>query len=408
MHPSKNIKGSEGNKLKNQNIALCITGSVAAVKCVELSRQLMRQGAEVKVTMTEKATELVTPQLMQWATGNPVVTKLTGDIEHVELAQWADLILVAPSTANTLSKISCAIDDTTVTSLVSVAQGLQKPILIVPAMHGSMYSHETIQDNLEKLEETGIRILEPRIEEGKAKLPGIKEITEIVTSMLHSKDLCEKKVLVTAGPTREKIDPVKIITNESSGKMGVEAARAALSRGAEVTLILGVGTESPPPGVNTIRVKDTSEMKKAVMKELQNRYDVFISAAAPQDFTVKNVSEEKIRHSEPVELNLVPAPRILDDARQKAPETYLIGFKAECGVSNEELEKAAREKMSENELDMVVANDVLRPQAGFKSSTNEVLILSKSGLNELKSPKIEIANKILDIFLEEIKGVKNE
>lgn len=406
LHPSKNIKSSESNDLENQNIVLCITGSVAAVKCVELARKLMRQSAEVKVVMSEKATELITPQLMHWATGNPVTTELTGAIEHVELAQWSDLILVAPSTGNTLSKIACAIDDTPVTSVVSVAQGLEKSILIVPAMHESMYSHKIIQDNLSRLKEAGIQILEPRLEEGKAKLPEVEEIVDLVKSLLHPKDLTEKKVLVTAGPTLEKIDPVKIITNKSSGKMGIEIARAAEMRGANVTLVYGTGTETPPPAIETLRVETTSEMQEGVLNELQDNYDVFVSAAAPQDFTVENVSEDKLKHSEPINLKLVPAPRILDEVREKSPGTFLIGFKAEYGVSDEELEKAARKKMEESQLDMVVANDVARSGAGFESSTNDVLILSKSDLKHVKSSKLQIASTIFDLVSDELEGSK--
>lgn len=402
MHPSKDIKSSEGNQLKDQDIVLCITGSVAAVKCVELARQLMRQGAEVKVVMSKKATELITPQLMHWATGNPVTTRLTGAIEHVELAQWSDLVLVAPSTANTLGKVACGVDDTPVTSVVSVAQGLKKPILIVPAMHESMYSHKIIQDNVSRLREAGIHVLEPRLEEGKAKLPKVEEIVDLVSSLLHPKDLTEKRILVTAGPTLEKIDPVKIITNKSSGKMGIEIARAAAARGAEITLVYGPGTETPPPGVKTIRAESTSEMYEAVIGELQDGYDILISAAAPQDFIVENVSEDKLRHSKPVNLNLVPAPRILDDAREKAPETLLIGFKAEFKVTDEELKEAARKKMEENQLDMVVANDVARPGSGFRSDENDVLIVSKSGLEHLKSSKIRVANTILDLAVSEL------
>ncbi|KXB00635.1 hypothetical protein AKJ42_00090 [candidate division MSBL1 archaeon SCGC-AAA261C02] len=406
LHPSKNIKSSEGSDLANQNIVLCITGSVAAVKCMELARKLMRQGVEVKVVMSEKATELITPQLMHWATGNPVTTELTGAIEHVELAQWGDLVLIAPSTANTLSKVACAVDDTPVTSVVSVAQGLKKPILIVPAMHESMYSHKIIQDNLSRLKEAGIQVLEPKLEEGKAKLPEVEEIVNLVKSLLHPKDLTGKKVLVTAGPTLEKIDPVKIITNKSSGKMGIEIARAAEMRGADVTLVYGTGIETPPPAIKTLRVETTSEMQDRIRDELQGNYDVFVSAAAPQDFTVENVSEDKLRHSEPINLKLVPAPRIVDEVRERSPETFLIGFKAEYEVSDEELEKAARGKMEESQLDMVVANDLARSGAGFESSTNDVLILSKSDLKRVKSSKLAIAHTIFDLVADELEGSK--
>jgi len=158
MHPSHDIRGSKSAELANQRIALCITGSVAAVKCHELARELMRHGADVRVVMTQDATRLVTPQLMHWATGNPVVSELTGKLEHVELATWADIILVAPATANTLSKVACAIDDTPVTSVISVAMGLGKFVAMVPAMHGSMYSHKLLQDNLKRLKAADVKV----------------------------------------------------------------------------------------------------------------------------------------------------------------------------------------------------------------------------------------------------------
>ena len=221
LHPSADIIGAKGDELAGRKIALGITGSVAAVKCVELARELMRHGAEVRVVMSPSAMELVTPKLLHWATGNPVVSELTGRIEHIELARWADLVLVAPTTANTLGKIAYAIDDTPVTSVVSVALGLQKPILLVPAMHGSMYSSKLVQENISRAREAGIYILEPRLEEGKAKLPSVEEIVDFTMGILGPKDMNGTRVLVTAGPTIEYIDPVKLITNRSSGKMGI-------------------------------------------------------------------------------------------------------------------------------------------------------------------------------------------
>lgn len=404
MHPSQDIKGIKGGELAGRKIVLCITGSVAAIRCPELARELMRHGADVRAVMTQSAVSLITPRLMHWATGNPVVAELTGELEHVELASWADLVLVAPATANTLSKVACAIDDTPVTSVVSVALGLGKPVAMVPAMHASMYSHNLLQDNLARLRSTGVQILEPRLEEGKAKLPGVPDIIDFVLGLLGPRDMADLRLLVTAGSTVEHIDPIKFITNRSSGKMGVAIARAAANRGADVTLVYGVGTEIPPAGVKVIRVRTTSEMREAVERELARHYDVIISTAAAQDFMVEHPAEQKLRHSEPIDIRLIPAPRILDDIRRLAPDSFIIGFKAECRATDEQLLEEAMKKLEENQLDMVVANDVFRPGAGFGEDTNEVIIATPSGHKKMSSSKLEIANDILEVAVAKLRG----
>lgn len=397
MHPSHDILGSKGEELKGRKIVHCITGSAAVSKCPELARELMRLGAEVRVCMTQSAKELIGPRLMHWATGNPVVTELTGKIEHVELAGWCDLVLVAPATANTISKVACAIDDTPVTSVVSVALGMKKPVLMVPAMHASMYEHKLLQENLSRLRSAGVHILEPRIERGVAKLPEVNEIVQRVLSLLTPKDMEGMGVLVTAGPTIEHIDPIKFITNRSSGKMGIAVAREAAARGARVTLIYGPGTEVPPPDVKVIRVEGTGEMREAVVKELRDSpYDVIVSAAAAQDFVVDQPSDQKLRHIKPVDLRLVPAPRVLDDARELAPNAFIVMFKAEYRVTDEKLLEAAREKLSLHRLDMVVANDVSREGVGFGADTSEVIILTPSGSESMRASKTCIAKAILD------------
>ena len=395
MHPSHDIRGSKGSEIAGRKIALCITGSVAAVKCPEIARELMRHGAEVRVVMSPRATQLITPQLMHWATGNEVIVELTGKLEHVELAKQADVVLVAPATANTLSKVAHAIDDTPVTSVVSVALGLGKPVVMVPAMHASMYEHRLLQENLAKLRDVGIHVLEPRIEEGKAKLASVEEIVDFVIGLLKPKDMLGVRVLVTAGPTVEPIDPIKFITNRSSGKMGIAIAKAAALRGAEVTLVYGPGVESPPPNIKVIKVQTTQEMREAVSSELRERYDVVVSAAAAQDLRPEKSFEKKLPHAEAVSLKLVPAPRVLEEVRKLAPEAFVVGFKAEYGASDEELLEAARSKLEEG-LDMVVANDVARPGVGFGAETNEVFIVTSSGWERLEGTKTEIAMKVLD------------
>lgn len=404
MHPSHDIRGTKGEELDGRKIVLCVTGSVAAVKSPELARKLMRHGADVRAVMSQKATELITPQLMHWATGNPVVTRLTGEIEHVELAQWADLVLVAPATANTIGKVAWAVDDTPATSVVSVALGLKKPVVVVPAMHGSMYDHKILQENLVRLRSAGVQIIEPHLEEGKAKLPTVESIVSFVVSVLGRRDMDGMRVIVTAGPTIEPIDPIKFITNRSSGKMGVAVARAAASRGADVTLIYGPGTESPPPNVKVVRVQTTHEMSQAFERELKSPPGIIVSTAAAQDFVVERPSERKLKHSEPPVLKLAAAPRVLDGARKLAPEAFIVGFKAEHGATDEQLVEAARSKMGEHGLDMVVANDVSRPGAGFGTETNDVVILTPSGAEHMRATKDDIAKSILDAAIAKLRG----
>ncbi len=403
MHPSYNIKNTKGEELEKRKIVLCITGSVAAVKCPELARELMRHGADVRTCMTSSAAGLITPQLMHWATGNEVVTAITGKTEHIELAQWADLVLVAPATANTLGKMAHAIDDTPVTSVVSVAWGLEKPIVAVPAMHESMYHHKLFQENLAKLRSAGVHLLEPKVEEGKAKLASVDEIVQSVIELFAPRDMDGMRVLVTAGPTIEPIDPIKFITNRSSGKMGVAVARVAASRGAEVVLIYGPGTEAPPSRVKVVRVQTTQEMCEALKCELKSPYDIIISTAAAQDFAVEQPAEQKLRHLAPPTLKLVQAPRVLDEARKLAPNAFIVGFKAEFNVHDEELLTAAKEKLGEG-LDMVVANDVARTGAGFGSDTNEVIIITSSGSKVMRATKVEIAKAILDAAMARLRG----
>jgi phosphopantothenoylcysteine decarboxylase/phosphopantothenate--cysteine ligase len=295
MHPSKRIIGTKASALKGRKIVLGICGSVAASLCPVLARELMRRGAEVRVVMTPNACRLISPELMHWATGEKVVTELTGEVEHLQLSEWADLILVAPCTANTLSKLACGIDDTPVTSVLSVALGLGKPIVLVPAMDASMYRNPAVQSNLKRLGELGVQVMEPRMEEGKAKFPDPQQIADFVEGMLEPRDMEGMRVIVTAGPTVEHLDPIKILTNRSSGKMGIALAEEARRRGAEVVLIYGPGTEEPPEGIRVIRVESTAEMKQKTEEEMSKGADFVFFAAAPQDFTFERTFEKKLR-----------------------------------------------------------------------------------------------------------------
>ena len=406
-HPSKGIIGAKSKELKGKRIVLCVTGSVAAVRSPEIARELMRRGAEVYAVMSKNAQKIIHPYLMEWATGNPVVTELTGKIEHVALAgehkAKADLVLIAPATANTISKIAAGIDDTTVTTVASTALGSQTPIVIVPAMHQSMYKHQVIKENIRKLEALDIEFVHPRIEEGKAKIAETGEIVETVVRKLAARrDFCGKLFMVTAGPTVEYIDDVRVITNRSSGKMGVAVAEEALRRGAEVTLVYGLGTATPPYGARVLNVETTEEMRLTVLKELKSRrYDVVVAAAAVSDWTPIKQRKGKVstREVSTLSLKLKPTPKIVDEIKKAKPQVFLVMFKAEHHVSDEELVERAFKALKHANADLVVANDVSRKGVGFGTETNEVFIIDeeKNVVHVPLSSKRTVAERILDV-----------
>jgi len=415
-HPSKDIIQTRGTELKDKRIVLCITGSVAAVQSPEIARQLMRHGAEIFAVMSSMAQKIIHPYLMEWATGNPVVTELTGKIEHVALAgehdDKADLILVAPATANTISKIAAGIDDTTVTSVASTAFGSKIPIVIVPAMHESMYRHPILDENIKKLKTLGVDFVGPRIEEGKAKVAETREILEVVILKLSaSKDFAGMKILVTAGPTLEYIDPVRVLTNKSSGLMGIEVTREALLRGAEVTLIYGVGTATPPGEARTVRVVTTKEMHEAVVSELKSqKHDVVIATAAAADWKPKKQYSYKVSTGKTSTLNikLEATPKIIDVVKKVCPEAFLVPFKAEYNVSDKELIKNAYGRLGKVKADLIVANDVARKGVGFGVETNEIFIVDKKRkvVHVPLTTKREASRKLLNLIAKEIKQRK--
>jgi phosphopantothenoylcysteine decarboxylase/phosphopantothenate--cysteine ligase len=412
-HPSKDITGTTGEALKGKRVVLCITGSVAAVRSSEIARGLMRHGAEVFAVMSEMARKIIHPYLMEWATGNPVVTELTGKIEHVALVgertSKADLVLVAPATANSISKIAFGIDDTPVTSVVSTAFGSGIPLMIVPAMHESMYRHPIVAENIKKLKALGVEFVGPRIEEEKAKIAENSEILEaVVRKLTMRKDLAGMRVLITAGPTLEHIDPVRVMTNKSSGKMGVAVAREALNRGADVALVYGPGTAMPPSDAKVIPVETTEEMLNAVISELKSKkYDVVVAAAAAADWRAEKSFDYKVPTSDVSELSvrLRPTEKIIDSVRKVSTDAFLVPFKAEYDLSDEELVERGYKRLVEAEADMIVVNDVGRNGAGFGVDTNEVFIVDKEKkvLHVPLTTKKEVARRIFDVITQKIK-----
>ncbi|MHA2007706.1 MAG: bifunctional phosphopantothenoylcysteine decarboxylase/phosphopantothenate--cysteine ligase CoaBC [Promethearchaeota archaeon] len=413
QHPSKDIIESKGTILSGKTICMCLTGSVAVINSPIVARELMRLGAEVICVMSKSSAELVNPALMEWATGNKVITKLTGAVEHVYLAGnrpnaagKADLILICPATANTISKIASGIDDTPVTTVVTTSFGASIPIVIVPAMHESMYQHPILQENETKLRECGIDILGPRISEGKAKIARVEDIIDrVIDILVPKKDLKGKRILITAGPTREAIDSVRFVSNKSSGKMGIELAKETAARGGEVLLIAGKCSVKLPEYIETIHVISTDDFIKAVKDEISYKeYDFFISAAAISDYKPTKCIDGKISSDniEEIQLNMKLTPKIINVARKKDYNLFIVAFKAETNVSRSELINRAYNRLIKSEVDLIVANDIGRDDIGFNSKYNEVYIIDekKHVTHVERNSKRFVASKILDVALE--------
>jgi len=375
---------------------LGVTGSIAAVKTVELARELIRHGADVYGVMSEAATEIIHSYTLHYATGHEVITKLMGNIEHVEflgMEGTADLFIIAPCTANTLNKVATGVSDTPVTAFATTAFGSGIPVIIVPAMHESIYKSPVLIENLEKLRRLGVIVLGPRIEEGLAKIAELEEIILTVEHILSPKRLEGKRILITSGPTLELIDPIRILTNRSSGRTGLELAKTAYRQGAEVTLVHS--KELNVTGIKEVKVETAREMVDACLNELRKGYDALISAAAISDFTV-DPSDVKLSSVGELHLLLRPTKKLIAEVRKEFPELVIVGFKAETNVSKNELLRRAREKMVTYNLQMVVANDV--GKGGIGRPENEVYILRK-GTQEIKhvnGPKTIIAEEIMN------------
>ncbi len=406
VHPSKDILGTQGAELQGKKIVLCITGSIAAYRAIDLARLLMRHGADVYAVMTEStASVLLNPEIMRWATGNEVVTKLTGNLEHIMLADYgmSDLVIVYPCTANSLGKVAAGIDDTPVTSILSVALGSKIPIIVAPAMHEAMYENAFVKQNVSKLREYMI-FVEPKMEAGKAKVADPENILNATISVLYNKTILSgKRVLVTAGSTVEYIDPIRVMTNLSSGKMGIAIAQEAKRMGAAVTVVYGHGIMDPPSG-KIVRVSTGEEMYEAVLSELSsNRYDIAIMTAAVSDFAPLKKSDKKIdTQLGKVEVSLVPTRKIIDEVKNKSKDTFLVAFKADYGVSDSDLIQKAYRKLKESDADIVVANDIGRKGSEPGSDKNEVFIVNKKKevIHLPSKSKVQVAQRLLEIVAE--------
>jgi phosphopantothenoylcysteine decarboxylase/phosphopantothenate--cysteine ligase len=393
------IRGKKSERLKGKKIVLGVTGSIAAVETVKLARELIRRGAEVFAVMSKSARKIIHPYALEFATGNKVITEITGEVEHVKFLGKdgiADLFLIAPSTANTIGKIANGIDDTPVTTFATTALGAKKPVLIAPAMHEAMIDNDLVIRNIEKLKGMGVEIIEPKLEEGKAKFPEIEKICLHVERALYPKEFAGKKVLVTAGPTFEHLDPIRFISNKSSGLMGKEIALELWRRGAEVVFISSKNLGISLPNFKQIEVRSVLDMLKAVLNEIKD-CSLFVSAAAASDFLVE-MEKKKIKTTKEITITLREAPKVIKEVR-KIYSGDIIGFKAETGVSDEELERIARERLEADALSMVVANDVL--ERGMGTEDTRVVVVTEKRAEWFEGMKSEVARKIVERYLQD-------
>lgn len=382
-------------------IVLCVTGSVAAVETVKLARELKRQGAIVKCFMSDDACNIIHPYAMEFATGQDVVLELTGKIEHVKYAK-ADLVMVAPATANVISKFAYKIADNPINSLLITALGHDTPILMVPSMHDSMY--RSIEENIHKLEEEGIKFVLPRIDEGKAKFPYLRDIVLQTMKQVKNGELTDKKVLVSAGGTYEAIDPVRGITNRSSGKMGIEIAKEAFVRGADVTLVLGEVSVHVPQSIKSIKASSHKQMNEKIMEIIKD-FDIFVSAAAVSDFSPSISKKTKTSSSEELELTLKPTNKIINQIKKINSDLVLVGFKAEYGISEDQLIKSAKKQIESSGTDIVVANDLSVDGAGFGSDRNQVILVDHE-INKIPlTSKKEIANLLWERIISNLSDI---
>ena len=392
-------------------IVLGVSGGIAAYKAPELVRRLQDAGAEVRVVMTPNATRFVSPLSLAAVSHHGVTIEQWGDpekggVDHIELARWSDILLIAPATANIIAKLAVGIGDDALSTYALAHRGIT---IVAPAMNWSMLKHPTVVANVETLRSRGVEIITSGSgylaegEEGIGRLADIPVIVERVKAHFGPRDLDGRRILVTAGPTREPIDPVRYISNRSSGKMGYAIAEAARRRGATVMLVSGPTSLPAPAGVDVTRITTAAEMYDAVMQRAPEN-QIVIKAAAVSDFAPSESAQKKIKKQslDELKVRLKKTPDILSSLVRVKPRPFIVAFAAET----DHVEKNAREKLERKHADLIVANDVSDASIGFDSDQNEVLVIGRDGsMTRLeKAPKSEIANRILDLVIQRLHG----
>jgi len=399
-------------------VALGVTGGISAYKAAELVRELQQRGLDVQVILTAHGQEFIRPLTFAALTGKKVITGMFGDggtgaeagfapniesaIEHIAVAQSIDLLVIAPATGNCLGKLANGVADDFLTTLYLATKA---PVVVAPAMNVNMWEHRATRENVEKLRSRGVRIVEPDAGylacgmTGPGRLASVEAILDAVLETLGMRpDLRNEVVLVTAGPTREAIDPVRFISNRSSGKMGYAVAEAAYRRGAHTVLVSGPTALKPPEGVEHVAVTSSAEMRDAVLARFSEA-TVVVKAAAVADYRPQKEAAQKIRSkSRELSLTLEPTEDILAEIAGKKGSRIIVGFAAETPSGTDDLRKSAKSKLEAKHLDLLVANDVTLEGSGFDSEYNTVLLLSRNGLERQlpRLPKIAVANEILN------------
>lgn len=386
-------------------IVLGVSGGIAAYKAPELVRRLQDSGADVRVILTPNAARFVSPLSLAAVSNHPVILEQWGDasrggVDHIEIARWAELLLIAPATANIIAKLSVGLADDALSTYAVAHRG---PLMIAPAMNTFMLGHPTVQQNLATLAQRGVHIITPDSgllacgDEGEGRMPDPPVIVAHVQRVLKPRDFEGKKILITAGPTREPIDPVRYVSNRSSGKMGYALAEAAQARGATVTLVSGPTSLRTPPGIEFTGVGTAEEMLRAVLDRM-NGQDVIIKAAAVADYAPSDPASIKLKKDqtgEQMNVRMQRTPDILEEVSRRKNGAFVVAFAAET----DSVEKNARRKLEAKGADLIVANDVSDESVGFDSDDNEVLVIARDGsFTKLdKAPKLVIANRILDL-----------
>ncbi|GMO04320.1 bifunctional phosphopantothenoylcysteine decarboxylase/phosphopantothenate--cysteine ligase CoaBC [Lachnoanaerobaculum sp. JCM 36186] len=392
--------------LKDKNILLGVTGGIAAYKIANLASMLKKQGANVKVIMTENACQFITPMTFETLTAQKVYTdtfdrNFEFKVDHIELGKWADVFLIAPATANVIGKLANGIADD---MLTTTALAMRCPIVVSPAMNTTMFENKVVKHNIMKLRTYGMDIIMPASghlacgDSGAGKMPEPEMLLEYIKRAVYKKkDLVGKKVCVSAGPTREAIDPVRYISNNSTGKMGVEIAKMAAYRGAKVSLIMGPSNVFVPDFINRIDIKSAEDMYEEIMK-ISDSQDIIIKAAAVADYTPANYSDEKIKKKDgDLSIELSRTKDILKELGERKENNPKKQFICGFSMETENMEENSKNKLAKKNADMIVANNVKVEGAGFGTDTNVVTIFTKDNEIRLdKLSKLEVAEKIFD------------
>ena len=392
--------------LKDKNILLGVTGGIAAYKIANLASMLKKQGANVKVIMTENACQFITPMTFETLTAQKVYTdtfdrNFEFKVDHIELGKWADVFLIAPATANVIGKLANGIADD---MLTTTALAMRCPIVVSPAMNTTMFENKVVKHNIMKLRTYGMDIIMPASghlacgDSGAGKMPEPEMLLEYIKRAVYNKkDLVGKKVCVSAGPTREAIDPVRYISNNSTGKMGVEVAKMAAYRGAKVSLIMGPSNVFVPDFISRIDIKSAEDMYEEIMK-ISDSQDIIIKAAAVADYTPANYSDEKIKKKDgDLSIELSRTKDILKELGERKENNPKKQFICGFSMETENMEENSKNKLAKKNADMIVANNVKVEGAGFGTDTNVVTIFTKDNEIRLdKLSKLEVAEKIFD------------